>query len=75
MSLLPSCRDVARLASDALDAGRPLGLHARLHLGLCEACRRVVAHFELLRRAVSRAPEDGPSLTPEAKARLRRALQ
>lgn len=75
MSLLPSCRDVAKLASDALDAGRPLGLHARLHLGICEACRRVVAQFELLRRAAPRAPEEGPGLTTEAKTRLRRALQ
>jgi hypothetical protein len=75
VSLLPSCRDVAKLASDALDSGRELGMHARLHLSVCETCRRVAEQFALLRRAAARAPEDGPSLSDEAKARLRRSLE
>jgi len=75
MSLLPSCRDVARHLSDSLDGGRHLGMHVRLHLSVCEVCRRVLAQFELIRRGAARVPEEGPSLTPESKARLRRALE
>lgn len=74
MSFLPSCRDVSRHLSEALDSGRPLGMHVRLHLALCEACRRVLAQFALIRHGASRAPEAGPSLSPEAKARLRGLL-
>ena len=74
MRLLPSCRDVSVYLSEALDSGRPLGMHVRLHLALCEACRRVLAHFALIRHGAGRAPEAGPSLSAEAKARLRRCL-
>ncbi len=74
MSLLPSCREVSRLLSEALDSGRPLGLHVRIHLGVCEVCRRVLAQFALIRHGAARAPEGGPDLSPEAKARLRRSL-
>lgn len=75
MSLLPSCREVAKFLSDSLDGGRHLGMHVRLHLSVCEVCRRVLAQFELIRRAAARAPEEGASLSPEAKARLRRAFE
>jgi hypothetical protein len=75
VSLLPSCRDVSKLLSEARDAGRPIGLRTRLHLGICDVCRRVLAQFELLGRAARRAPESGPSLSDEAKERLRRALR
>lgn len=74
MSFLPSCRDVSRHLSEALDSGRPLGMHVRLHLTLCEACRRVLAQFALIRHGASRAPDAGSSLSAEAKARLRRFL-
>lgn len=75
MSLLPSCKEVSRLLSEALDSGRPLGMHARIHLGICEVCRRVHAQFALLRHGAALSPEEGPSLSSEAKARLRRALK
>jgi len=75
VSFLPSCREVSRRLSEALDSGRPLGMHVRLHLSLCEACRRVLAQFALLRHGAARAPETGPSLSLEAKARLRRAVE
>jgi len=74
MSLLPSCVEVSKLLSEALDSGRPLGLHVRIHLSICAVCRRVLDHFSLIRRGAARAPEEGPSLSNEAKARLRRAL-
>ena len=75
MKLLPSCRDVSEYLSEAMDSGRPLGMHVRLHLTLCEACRRVLAQFALIRHGASRVPEAGPSLTPEAKSRLRGLLR
>lgn len=75
MKLLPSCRDVSEYLSQAMDSGRPLGMHVRLHLTLCEACRRVLAQFALIRHGAARAAGGGPSLTPEAKARLRRLLE
>ncbi|MDO8756536.1 MAG: zf-HC2 domain-containing protein [Elusimicrobiota bacterium] len=74
MSLLPSCREVSRLLSEALDSGRPLGMHVRIHLGICDVCRRVLAQFAVLKHGAARAPEEGPSLSSEAKARLRRFL-
>lgn len=72
MIFLPSCREVSRLLSEALDTGRPLGLRVRLHLSICAVCRRVRAQFAWIGRGAARAPEAGPALTPEAKARLRR---
>ena len=75
MSLLPSCREASRLLSESLDSGRPLGMHVRLHLAICAVCRRVLAQFALIRHGAARAPEGGPALTPEAKARLRGALR
>jgi len=74
MSLLPSCRDVSKVLSDALDTGRPLGLHVRLHLSICETCRRVLSQFAVLRRGAARSTAEGPPLSAEAKARLRRFL-
>lgn len=74
MSLLPSCREASKYLSEALDSGRPLGWHIRLHLGVCEACRRVLAQFALLRHGAASASEEGAVLSLEAKARLRRAL-
>lgn len=74
MSFLPDCRDMSRLLSEARDAGR-LGLRARLHLLICDVCRRVRAQFDVLGAVVRGSPSTGPSLTPEAKERLRRALK
>ena len=74
MSLLPSCRDVSKILSESLDSGSPLGLHVRLHLSICEVCRRVLAQFAALRHGAARSPAEGPPLSAEAKARLHRAL-
>jgi hypothetical protein len=50
-------------------------MHVRIHLSICEVCRRVLAQFALIRHGAAHAPEAGPALSAEAKARLRRALQ
>ncbi|MBI3288733.1 MAG: hypothetical protein HYZ74_04365 [Elusimicrobia bacterium] len=73
MSLLPTCRDMSRLISDARD-GRGLGLFARLHLAICAICRRLLLQLDVIGRAAARAPEAGPALSEEAKKRLRRSL-
>lgn len=74
MSLLPTCREMSRLLSEARDTGRPIGWHMRLHLGICDVCRRVLAQFALLGDAVKKTSGSGPALSAEAKERLRRAL-
>ncbi len=75
MSLLPSCVEVSKRLSEALDSGRPLGMHVRIHLAICEVCRRALAQFALMRHGAARAPETGAVLSAETKARLRQALQ
>lgn len=75
MSLLPNCREMSRLLSEARDSGRRLGAHERLHLWVCEHCRRFLAQLGFLGAAAARAPETGPSLSDAAKERLRRALR
>lgn len=75
MSLLPTCRDVSKILSEARDTGRPLGLHVRIHLGICGVCRRVLAQFAIMGAAVKTVPDAGPSLSADAKERLRRALR
>ena len=74
MSWMPDCRDMSRFLSEARDAGGSLSLSARLHLWICDACRRVRAQFDIVGRAARRSPEGGPSLSREAKERLRRSL-
>ncbi|UPT73780.1 MAG: zf-HC2 domain-containing protein [Elusimicrobiota bacterium] len=73
MSMLPSCKEVARLLSDAMD-GRPIGLHAKLHLSVCDVCRRLLEHLTILRRAC-KSDAGCPGLSPLAKARLKKALE
>lgn len=72
--MMIGCRDMSARLSEARDGGRRLSAPERLHLWLCLACRRVRAQFERLGRAAAAAPETGPSLSAEAKARLRRLL-
>jgi predicted anti-sigma-YlaC factor YlaD len=56
-----SCKEVARILSDGLDAEMPPAERARLrlHMVICEACRNVEQQFGLLRRLV-RKSEPGP---------------
>lgn len=47
-----TCKEATRLASQQLDGKLSLGerLQLRLHLAICEGCRRANAQFALLRR-------------------------
>jgi hypothetical protein len=50
-----TCREASRLLSRGLDRKLTVGQRAslRLHLTLCDACTRVKAQFEFIRRALS----------------------
>ena len=79
-----SCKDVAHLASQALEA--PLTWRQRwgmrLHLLFCRLCRRYVGQLRFLERAFKRGRNDDPGclssserLPEQARERIRRALQ
>jgi hypothetical protein len=72
--MLPSCKDVARLLSESMDTGRPLGAHTRLHMRLCKVCRLLAEQFKLLRKAAGRTEDACPGLSDEAKSRLKNLL-
>jgi len=66
-----TCKEVARILSDGLDADMPAPQRARLrlHLVVCEACRNVEQQFDLLRRLMRRAgPEERDDDEPGDKA-------
>jgi predicted anti-sigma-YlaC factor YlaD len=50
--LIPACRDMSELATGYMEGALPvpLRLRARLHLLLCEPCRR---YYDQLRRTVA----------------------
>ena len=82
MSLF-SCKDTARLASDALDGNLTLAqsLSVHFHLLMCPTCARFHQHLEILGDAARRLDDQAAggdvgqaNLTPEARDRLRRAL-
>jgi hypothetical protein len=82
--LTPPCRDVTRLTSESMDRPLPLmtRVKIRLHLMICENCRRYGSQLQALRYTLRRRGEDqtgtsassGPQLSAESKERLKRAL-
>ncbi len=54
--MIPNCKETSQLLSQAQD--RPLGyierMRMRLHLAICDRCRRVSKQFDFLRAAVRR---------------------
>jgi hypothetical protein len=80
--LSPSCREVVRLQSGALDHKLPwlqrIGL--RIHLALCVWCRRYGQQIRLLHSASghrAEAPFDVPAgeMPAAARQRIKRALE
>lgn len=78
---MPTCRDVSRLQSDALDQplSPPRRIGLRLHLLACKWCRRYGRQIRFLRRAANERSEQlaeaAPrTLSPEARERLKRTL-
>jgi hypothetical protein len=79
-TLSPDCREASRLQSEALDhslsAPRRAGL--RMHLLLCRWCRRYGKQVRFLRQAVREHPDEvneGQTLSPEARERLKQSLR
>ncbi|MDP1770206.1 MAG: zf-HC2 domain-containing protein [Nitrospirota bacterium] len=82
--IIYTCQDMARLLSDAMDRSLPwhTRLRMHLHLRLCLLCRRYQQQLTLLRTVLRKRATtldeddraDAPTLSPEAKARIQRAL-
>ncbi|GKS59561.1 hypothetical protein YTPLAS18_30880 [Nitrospira sp.] len=81
----PTCRDMSRLLSDAMDARLPWHVRARMHvhLRICTLCEAYQHHLALLRSVLRHdgAPQIADTTTPpqsglsaEAKERIRRTL-
>jgi predicted anti-sigma-YlaC factor YlaD len=81
---MPSCKDVSRLVSDALDRSLPLAqrVAVRIHLVMCQACdlysRQIRSLRELLRRYPEQLepdPAEERRLSLAAKQRMRQAIE
>ncbi len=83
IGLTPPCREVVKLASEDMNHPLPFGtrLKLRLHLMICDACERYRRQLRSIREALRRNPdkllgqEPSTGLSPEARERLKRALQ
>ncbi len=80
--LLPSCREMTRLTSQAMD--RPPGAVQRLgmglHLAMCAVCRRYRRQLNWIRKVAGAMPDDPSNLVPvrlqrEARERLKERLR
>jgi hypothetical protein len=73
------CRDVTRKVSQGMDASLPLHqrLAVRLHLAMCRHCSRFQRQLKSLRKLSrqNEASTTGEPLSPEAKKRIKEALQ
>ena len=81
---LPTCKELAPWMSESLE--RELSLRRRiilkLHLWICAWCERYYQQLRILREAAryhaadveEERPAPEPSLSPEARERIRRAL-
>jgi hypothetical protein len=79
LALSPNCKEASRLQSAALHEPMPFSrrIGLRLHLLLCNWCRRYGKNIRLLREVAEHSGEheDCPSvLTREARERLRRKV-
>ncbi len=74
--ILPTCEEVSRLTSQAMDEKLPLRkrLALRVHLMLCVWCRRSARQLELMRR-LARTGGPAETLSDSARERLARALE
>ena len=82
--LVPTCQEMSKLLSDALDQRLPWHIRARMfvHLRMCVLCEQYRDQLALLRRLLRRTydshstggPAPQPGLSDEAKERIRRAL-
>lgn len=79
------CRDVTRLSSESMDRTLPLMMRfqVRIHLLICEGCRRYVTQLRAVRKRLHHLAggEEGanalpaPRLSDEVRAKLKQALK
>ena len=81
-TLMPTCRQVARIQCDALDRPLPTAKWAGLwfHLLICKWCRRYGSQIRFLSRAAHDHPDELAQFIPEklsdqARERIKRSLQ
>jgi hypothetical protein len=81
LALSPSCKEASRLQSEALH--RPLAfperMGLRMHLLLCNWCRRYGKNLRFLKGVVEDVPSEehchhSQALTPEARERMKQKL-
>ncbi len=82
--IMPTCQEMTRLLSDAMDRSLPFHLRIRMqvHLAMCTLCQRYRRQLKLIRDMLRHQGNQlntawdlhEPSLSPEAKQRLQRAL-
>ena len=79
---LPTCKEVTRLASDAME--RKLSLRQRidfkLHLLICSLCMRYVKQLEMMREIAHQHPAKSEAasttkLPPNSRERMKQALR
>ena len=83
--ITPSCKDMTRLLSEAMDRPLPLGIRVkmRLHFLICKWCERYKNQLLFLRQALRRnayevegdVAASSASLSPESKDRLKRVIR
>lgn len=77
----PKCHDITRLISESMDHPLPLRtrISMRLHYLICVWCQRYRDQLALLRKALRAGPSQEPerehALSPDARTRLKVALQ
>lgn len=83
--MLPTCQEMTRLLSEAMDRSLPfhLRMRMRVHLALCTFCQRYQRQLRFIRHMLRKhggrleetRKSQEPSLSSEAKYRLQRALE
>jgi hypothetical protein len=80
--MMPSCREISQMVSEAMDQRLPLRkrLAIRFHISMCALCRRYEKQLQLVREGTRRYadPDGNPgekSLSPAARERLKHALE
>ncbi len=80
----PPCAEVTRLASESMDRNLtfPERLNLKIHFMMCVLCDRYQKHLLFMREAIRSHPDrlenqdtpPTPELSPDARARIQRAL-
>ena len=75
-----NCKQVATLASDYLDNDTPLKWQIRLHLLMCENCRRFIRHLKITkevsaRMVINEPAEDAEIVWKNLQARIKKNVQ